>query len=160
MTIARGGLLQLVDTLHRRADKWGRTGAVYLLADPNGNPIAGNIARWPNGFESREEWVEFEIDASEHGGVVAHPVRAHVFRLPDGMRLLVGTDILERKRARIAPALRHALGRGLVRRARGVRRASVTAAACDAASRAIAATCETIMRGDLSQRLPVEAVAR
>ncbi len=41
---SRGGLLQLVATLHRRADGWGRTGAVYLLVESNGFPIAGNLA--------------------------------------------------------------------------------------------------------------------
>jgi signal transduction histidine kinase len=151
----RGGVLQLIDTLNRRADNWGRTGAVYLLADPNGNRIAGNIGRWPSEFDTSEEWVEFEIDASEHGGVVAHPVRAHLFRLPSGVRLLVGTDILERKR--LASRLRSAMiwGAGLcitlaalvsIGYSRGVRRRVS----------AIAATCDSIMRGDLSQRLQVE----
>src|ERR1044071_7491399 len=61
----RGGILQLIDTLNRRADSWGRTGAVYLLADPNGNRIGGNIGSWPREFDAAEgeEWVEFEIDA-------------------------------------------------------------------------------------------------
>lgn len=151
----RGGVLQLIDTLNRRADNWGRTGAVYLLADANGKRIAGNIASWPEEFGTGEEWVEFEIDASEHGGIVAHPVRAHLFRLPGGVRLLVGTDILERKR--LASRLRNAMlwGAGLcvglaalvsIGYSRGVRRRVS----------AIAATCETIMRGDLSQRLQIE----
>jgi signal transduction histidine kinase len=153
----RGGILQLIDTLNRRADSWGRTGAVYLLADPNGNRIGGNIGSWPREFDAAEgdEWVEFEIDASEHGGIVAHPVRAHLFRLPNGVKLLVGTDILER--ARLASRLRNAMlwGAGLcvtlatlvsLGYSRGVRRRV----------RSIAATCESIMRGDLSQRLRIE----
>jgi signal transduction histidine kinase len=151
----RGGVLQLIDTLNRRADNWGRTGAVYLLADPTGNRIAGNIGSWPTEFDTSEEWVEFEIDASEHGGVVAHPVRAHLFSLPNGVRLLVGTDILERKR--LATRMRYAMlwGAGLcvglaalvsLGYSRGVRRRVS----------AIATTCENIMRGDLSQRLRIE----
>jgi signal transduction histidine kinase len=151
----RGGTLQLVDTLNRRSDNWGRTGAVYLLADPDGNRIAGNIGRWPTEFNTSEEWVEFEIDASEHGGVVAHPVRAHLFRLPSGVRLLVGTDVLERKN--LASRLRSAMLWGAsmcvtlaalvsLGYSRGVRRRVS----------AIAATCNSIMRGDLSQRLRIE----
>lgn len=151
----RGGVLQLIDTLNRRADNWGRTGAVYLLADPNGNRIAGNIGSWPKEFDTTADWVEFEIDASEHGGIVAHPVRAHLFRLPSGVRLLVGTDILERKR--LATRMRYAMlwGAGLcvglaalvsISYSRGVRRRVS----------AIAATCENIMRGDLAQRLRIE----
>src|SRR5215204_1352238 len=46
----RGGLLQLIDALNRRADSWGRTGAVYLLADTEGNRIGGNIGSWPREF--------------------------------------------------------------------------------------------------------------
>jgi len=152
----RGGVLQLIDTLNRRADSWGRTGAVYLLADPEGNRIAGNIGSWPSEFDTSKEWVEFEIDASEHGGVVAHPVRAHLFRMPSGVRLLIGTDILERKR--LASRLRNAMfwGGGLcvtlgalvsVGYSRGVRRRVS----------AVAATCENIMRGDLTQRLRIES---
>jgi signal transduction histidine kinase len=153
----RGGLLQLIDTLNRRADSWGRSGAVYLLADADGNRIGGNIGSWPSEFNASEgqEWVEFEIDASEHGGIVAHPVRAHLFRLPNGVRLLVGTDILERKR--LASRLRNAMlwGAGLcvtlaalvtLVYSRGIRRRVS----------AIAATCENIMRGDLTQRLRIE----
>jgi signal transduction histidine kinase len=152
---ARGGLLQPVSTLHRRADSWGRTGAVYLLTERNGYPIAGNLAREPLRVHTYDEWIEFEIDASEAGGIVAHPVRAKVFELPGGRRLLVGTDILER--SRLASRLRTAMfwgggtsvllatliGLSYSRRVR--RRVS-----------AFAATCETIIAGDLSQRLPVE----
>jgi signal transduction histidine kinase len=151
----RGGMLQLIDTLNRRADNWGRTGAVYLLADTDGNRIAGNIGHWPVKLVAHGDWVEFEIDASEHGGIVAHPVRAHLFQLQDGARLLVGTDILERKR--LASRMRSAMlwGAGLcvglatlvsLGYSRGVRRRVSE----------IAATCESIMRGDLSQRLRIE----
>jgi signal transduction histidine kinase len=99
--------------------------------------------------------IEFEIDASEAGGVVAHPVRAQMFRLPGGRRLLVGTDILERRR--LAWRLRNAMFWGVgscvvlatlfgVFYSRRVRRRVA----------GIATTCATIMDGDLAQRLPVE----
>lgn len=153
---ARGGLLQLVTTLHRRADSWGRSGAIYLLTEANGYPIAGNLQGWPRDFDSYNDWIEFEIDASEAGGIVAHPVRAQVFRLPGNRRLLVGTDILERRR--LASRLRTAMFWGVgstvllatlfgVSYSRRIRRRV----------RAFAATCESIIAGNLSQRLPVEA---
>jgi signal transduction histidine kinase len=151
----RGGLPQLIETLHLRAGNWGRTGAVYLLVDPTGQRIAGNIAGWPRQIDANSAWIEFEIDASEHGGIVAHPVRAQVFRLPGGLTLLVGTDILERKR--LASRLRHALfwGIGLCLTlsvlvtyfySQRVRRRIA----------AVASTCDTIMSGELSERLDVE----
>lgn len=151
----RGGLPQLIETLHLRAGNWGRTGAVYLLVDPTGQRIAGNIAGWPRQIDANSSWIEFEIDASEHGGVVAHPVRAQVFRLPGGLTLLVGTDILERKR--LASRLRSAMywGTGLCLTlsvlvtylySQRVRRRIA----------AVASTCDTIMSGELSERLDVE----
>jgi signal transduction histidine kinase len=153
---ARGGLLNLAATLHRRADSWGRTGAVYLLAENNGFPIAGNLARWPRSLSRYNDWVEFEIDASEAGGVVSHPVRAQIIRLPGNRWLLVGTDILERRQ--LASRLRTAMFWGVgssvllatlfgISYSRRIRRRV----------RVIAATCESIMGGDLSRRLPVEA---
>src|SRR5688500_15778615 len=152
---ARGGLLNLAATLHRRDDIWGRTGAVYLLAENNGFPIAGNLARWPQYLSRYNDWVEFEIDASEAGGVVSHTVRAQIIRLPGNRWLLVGTDILERRQ--LASRLRTAMFWGVgtsvllatlfgISYSRRIRRRV----------RVIAATCESIMAGDLSRRLPVE----
>ncbi|MBM0103551.1 HAMP domain-containing histidine kinase [Steroidobacter sp. S1-65] len=152
---SRGGLLQLISTLHRRADGWGRTGAVYLLVESNGFPLAGNLARWPQVVSRYNDWVEFEIDASEAGGAVSHPVRAQIIRLPGNRWLLVGTDILDR--SRLASRLRTAMFWGVG--------ASVLLATLFGLSysrrirrrvRAVAATCESIMAGDLSRRLPVE----
>ncbi|HWK50357.1 MAG TPA: HAMP domain-containing sensor histidine kinase, partial [Steroidobacter sp.] len=152
---SRGGLLQLVATLHRRSDGWGRSGAVYLLVENNGFPIAGNLARWPQVVSRYNDWVEFEIDASDAGGAVAHPVRAQIIRLPGNRWLLVGTDILDR--SRLASRLRTAMFWGVG--------ASVLLATLFGLSysrrirrrvKAVAATCESIMAGNLSQRLPVE----
>lgn len=151
----RGGLLQLIATLNLRADSWGRSGAVYLLANSDGSRIAGNIANWPTRVDAGAEWMEFEIDASEHGGIVAHPVRARVFLLPGNRRLLVGTDILERKR--LASQLRSGIvwGIGLC-----VLLAILISYSYSQRVRrrvsAVANTCDTIMAGDLSQRLAIE----
>ncbi len=151
----QGGLLGLINTLYTRTDSWGRSGAVYLLSDAYGTRIAGNIAHWPERIDNGSRWIEFEIDASEHGVVVAHPVRAQAFRLPGGRRLLIGTDILERKR--LASRLSSAMwwGSGL-----SVALAALLGVAYSSRVRrrvgAIAVTCDNIMRGDLSQRLAIE----
>ena len=99
--------------------------------------------------------MEFDIDASEHGGVVAHPVRAQVFRLPAGRTLLVGTDILERKR--LASRLRSAMlwGIGLCL-ALAVLVTYLYSQRVRRRVAAVASTCDTIMGGDLSQRLAIE----
>lgn len=151
----RGGLLQLISTLNLRADSWGRSGAVYLLANTDGTRVAGNIASWPTRIDAYVDWIEFEIDASEHGGTVAHPVRARVFQLPGNRRLLVGTDILERKR--LASQLRSAMAWGI-----GLCVVLAILISFSYSQRvrrrvsAVATTCENIMKGDLSQRLAIE----
>lgn len=152
---SEGGVLQLIATLHGRADSWGRSGAVYLLVDPHGRRIAGNIGGWPTQIDAGDQWIEFEIDASEAGGIVAHPVRAQIFRLPAGRRLLVGTDILERKR--LASRLRSAMlsGTGLCL-ALSILVSYIYSQRVRRRVSAIAATCENIMTGELSQRLAVE----
>lgn len=151
----RGGLLQLVATLHRRSDNWGRTGAVYLLTESNGYPIAGNLAAWPREYVASGSWIEFEIDASDSGGMTKHPVRAQTFLLPGGRRLLVGTDILERRR--LASRLRTAMYWGV---GSSVALAALVGAIYSRRVRrrvaVIADTCRTIMNGNLEQRLPVE----
>lgn len=150
-----GGVLQLIATLRGRADSWGRSGAVYLLVDSQGRRIAGNIAGWPMQIDAGDQWIEFEIDASEHGGIVAHPVRAQIFRVPAGLRLLVGTDILERKR--LASRLRSAMlwGTGLCL-ALAVLVSYIYSQRVRRRVSAVAATCENIMTGELSQRLAIE----
>jgi hypothetical protein len=125
----RGGLLQLISTLNLRADSWGRSGAVYLLANTDGTRVAGNIASWPTRIDANQDWMEFEIDASEHGGTVSHPVRARVFQLPGNRRLLVGTDILERKR------LGDGVGHRSVRGARGTHQLQLQPACAPARER-------------------------
>jgi signal transduction histidine kinase len=151
----RGGILQLIENLHRRADNWGRTGAVYLLVDAQGHRIAGNIARWPLQISTGDKWIEFDIDASEHGGVVAHPVRAQSFRLPGGRALLVGTDILERKQ--LASRLRSAMVWGTALCiALAVLVTYLYSQRVRRRVAAVASTCDTIMAGELSERLAIE----
>ncbi|MFO1410245.1 MAG: HAMP domain-containing sensor histidine kinase [Steroidobacteraceae bacterium] len=148
-----GGLQTLVETLRRRTDSWGRTGAVYLLVDASGNRVAGNLSSWPEARPGADPWIEFELAAREHGAEVSHPVRAAVYAL-DSHHLLVGTDVSERRAfaARLRDAmlwstLLAALLSGLIgwwySRRVGAR------------VRAAAQACEQIISGDLARRLPV-----
>jgi len=148
-----GGLQSLIETLNRRTDSWGRTGAVYMLIDADGNRVAGNLSAWPPAAAAGAQWIEFDLQAREHGAEIDHPVRAGIDAF-DGHRLLVGTDVSER--------------RTFVRRLRQAMLWSVTLAALlsgligwwysrrvSARVRAAAAACEHIISGDLAQRLPV-----
>jgi hypothetical protein len=58
-------LMQLVATLRRRARQL-ESHRRRLPADRTERlPIAGNLAHWPYDFDSYDNWLEFEIDASE-----------------------------------------------------------------------------------------------
>lgn len=149
----KGGMQTLVETLRRRTDSWGRTGAVYLLIDADGNRVAGNLSAWPDAAPGADPWIEFELEASEHGVVVSHPVRAAVYTF-DSHHLLVGTDVSERRKfatrlraAMLWSTLLAALLSGLIgwwySRRVGAR------------VRAAAQACEQIISGDLARRLPV-----
>jgi signal transduction histidine kinase len=151
-----GGIAQVAATLRLRADSWGRTGAVFLLADDHFRPVAGNLTAWPREIVLRESaMVEFDIAAHERGESVTHPVEARIEHLANGYWLLVGADTSERvnvlRRFGLATAWGIALtalcvwllGSAYARRtARRVRD--------------YATTCETIMQGDLTQRLRVD----
>jgi len=149
-----GGLQRLVDVLDQRVDDWGRLGAVYLLLDPQGAQLAGNLSSWPHVLAPQGEWREFDISASEHGREVRHPVRAALVAL-DGNRLLVGTDLSERRRfmgrlrtttiwgIALTAALMALTGWWFSRRVAG-------------RVRGVAQACERIISGDLSRRLPLD----
>lgn len=150
-----GGLAGLADELTTRSDSWGRTGAVYLLVDGNLKKEGGNITAWPFNGVPAERWTEFSIEArASNDDLVRHPVRASVMLLPDGYRLLVGMDVSQQGRfiATFSQATLWGIGltvligvlfsrwlsRRLTRRVQGA-----------------AETCDAIVGGDLSRRLPV-----
>jgi signal transduction histidine kinase len=147
-----GGLKALVDTLNRRTDSWGRTGAVYLLVDAADRKIAGNLSGWPTEGSLQGGWLQFDIIARERNLDSYHPVRAEVYNLGH-YRLLVGTDISELRR--IARRLRDTTlwGIALAALLSGVigwwysRRMA-------ARVRLVAQTCEKIISDDPTQRLP------
>lgn len=151
------GLAALIAALDRRADSWGRMGAVYLLVDPELHRIAGNLSGWPPLHRPATgagpgEWLEFDILARERNETIDHPVRAEVVNLADGRRLMVGTDITERRRfvEQFRNAILWATGLTVILCAligvwysRGLNRRV----------RSISLSCERIISGDLSRRL-------
>jgi signal transduction histidine kinase len=130
---------------------------VFLMADEDFRPVAGNLSSWPRGVEAHggSEMVEFDISAHELGRSVLHPVEARIERLPNGYWLLVGADTSERQRvlrrfgiATLWGIALTALCVWLVGAAYARRTARRV--------RGYATTCDTIMKGDLTQRLHVE----
>jgi signal transduction histidine kinase len=148
-----GGLEQVAATLRLRSDSWGRTGAVFLLADRKLQPIAGNLTEWPRDVPAQSaELVEFDIDASERGAQVQHPVEARIEKLADGYWLLVGADTSERQAVLRSFGLATLWGIALTALAvwmLGAAYARRTARRV----RDFAVTGESIMHGDQTQRL-------
>jgi signal transduction histidine kinase len=151
---ARSGIAGVTDEINLRIDSWGRIGAVYMLADPSFERIAGNVTDWPFDGMPTERWPEFEIGTIEPGRRAVHPVRAAVRTLPGGDLLLVGTDISQGRRFADKFRIATLWGMGL----------STLAAALAGfwfsfrlARRVgeVASTCQSILAGEAGRRLPV-----
>jgi signal transduction histidine kinase len=151
---ARSGVPGVTDEINLRIDSWGRIGAVYMLADANFERISGNVTHWPFDGMPTETWPEFEIATIEPGRRAVHPVRAAVRTLPGGDLLLVGTDISQGRR--FADKFRFAT-------LAGIGLSTLVAALAGfwfsykLARRVgeVTSTCQRIMAGESSRRLPV-----
>jgi signal transduction histidine kinase len=151
----RQGLSGLADELSWRTDSWGRTGAVYLLVDANLVKEGGNLQGWPFNGIPTEQWTQFPIVARRGDDAeVTHPVRASISLLPDGHRLLVGIDVMQQRR--FADTFRYATlwGIGLTALA-GAIAAYFLSRKLTRRVQSVADTCDAIVGGDLSRRLPV-----
>ncbi|MCB1417951.1 MAG: HAMP domain-containing protein [Notoacmeibacter sp.] len=156
-----GGLPGLVRAVDRRARQPGAS--LFLIADPSGRILAGNVESLDPRILSKTGWTERPFaytrygerattEASEKGE--GHHALARVFALPNGLIMLVGRDLGEPERLRVV--VRRALTLALAMMAVGGfliwffvgRRALKRIDAVSSASR-------RIMGGDLDKRLPV-----
>ena len=152
---SRGGLVGLLRAIDRRARTPGAN--LYLIADPSGVVLAGNVAQIDPGLLSKQGWTNEPfgyLRFSEEGVEKSHRALANVSLLPNGMRLMVGRDLGEPERFRsiVQRSLSFALlmmgmgafliwffvGRSALKRMDGMSAAS-----------------QRIMDGDLTGRLPV-----
>jgi signal transduction histidine kinase len=90
------GIDGVAATIAQRAARNPRGHAVYLLADPRGRRIVGNLDRWPP-EAATPGWVDFMIEDPDLQGE-AYRARAQYVRLAGGFRLLVGRDVQEQLR--------------------------------------------------------------
>jgi signal transduction histidine kinase len=161
----RGGLQLLVRVIEQRSRQPGAN--LYLIADPNGRILSGNVESLDPGVLSTNGWTErpfsyvrYGEGAGERanqpntGRVTEHRAIAVVLRLPNQLILLVGRDLGEPERFRLV--VRRSLMFALGTMGLGAlliwyfvgRRALKRIDNISAASR-------RIMGGDLSGRLPV-----
>jgi signal transduction histidine kinase len=91
----RPTLLQAI--VEERAAAEPNRRSIYLLVDPAGRVVAGNLDRLPAEPADGASFVRFEVQVSENGRQLpkAHAAMAKVVELGGGGRLLVGRDVQE-----------------------------------------------------------------
>ncbi|MCZ2203843.1 sensor histidine kinase [Bartonella sp. A05] len=153
-----GGLPLLIRTIDHRSRQPGAF--LYLVTDPVGRVLAGNVARIELGLLQHGGFVSDSLLYSrfgESGTMSKHRALAIVVDLPNAMKLLVGSDLDEPER--FAAVIRKAVMIALVAMVGGAlliwffvgRRALQRIDHVTAAS-------QRLMGGDLSERLPVSGV--
>jgi signal transduction histidine kinase len=150
----RSGTRGIVGELDLRASTFSRINAVYLLTDSEGFVIAGNLPAWPVMSGGAGPWVEFEIELREGGRETGRTVRAMVMQPGPGLRLLVGTDLSDRRDLGQRFAVAAGIGTLLVTLLAlgiGYRQSRRILARVEAVSR----SCKEIVAGNLAGRLPL-----
>jgi signal transduction histidine kinase len=152
------GLSGLVQIVAARSAGDRGDGMMYLVADPSGTPLAGNIAAWPAGVPTHTGRLSFTTEARVKGRVETHPAQGTLFVIPGGYRLLVGRDISDADafRDRVKTTL---LWAGLV--VLGVGLLGGTAMSRNLLRRVeqVNRTSERVMAGDLSDRVPLDGTS-
>lgn len=101
-----GGLSRLVRVVSQRSRQPGAY--LYLLTDPNGRPLAGNVESLEPGVLETDGWTERPFSYRRYGDannqaqtVDGHRAIAQVVRLPNTMIILVGRDLGEPEQFRL-----------------------------------------------------------
>jgi signal transduction histidine kinase len=150
------GLERLRQVILQRSEAQPQRAIVYLLTDPFGQPMAGNLPGWPAVAPGPEGWLTFTMDVAPDGATVEQRrARAQGFELAGGFRLLVGRDVEER--LQIQALIKQALGWGLAfTLLLGLAGGFLTSRGMLGRVDAINRTTSRIMAGDLSQRIPIK----
>jgi signal transduction histidine kinase len=151
LVLSRSDFIELIE---QRSQDQDVRGAVYLMVDPQMRPVAGNVPAWPKEADSQGKWMQFKVSVPFGDETREHEMRAKSFAVPGGYRMLVGHDVQERQDvkslmmrgliAAVVATMLLGLGGGFWMGRRILAQAG-----------AISAVATQIMRGDLSQRLPV-----
>ncbi len=109
----RGGIAGLVRSIDRRGRQPGAY--LYLVADPAGRIVAGNVQSIEIGVLQNEGWIERPITYERYGegnDPQTHTAIARVIVMPNGIRVMVGRDLGEPEQVRLVVrrALMAALG--------------------------------------------------
>jgi signal transduction histidine kinase len=124
--------------------------ALYVLALPTLQPIAGNLSAWPVDKTPDDGWLVFTL--KDRAGVTM-AARARAYTLTGGMRLLVGRDLRDRDAfvRRLGIAMAWAVAGTLVL---GIGGATLLARRALRRVEIVASSLDRIIDGDLAARLP------
>ena len=139
----------LVQVINSRLEAYPDGDAIYLIADGDGNPMVGNLEKWPELQLIEDDWVTFLHREADGESV---QVRARLFAPQAGVSMLIGRKVraLDQLAALadrtlfwgLGITLALALAGGLLMSENVLRRVGQ-----------INATSRRIMAGDLSQRM-------
>ena len=151
LVLSRSDFIELVEQRSQDPDV---RGAVYLMVDPQLRPVAGNVPAWPKIAADQGKWIQFKVSVPFGDETRVHEMRAQRFPLPNKYQMLVGHDVQERQ------DVKNLMMRGLIAAVvltmlLGLGGGFWMGRRILAQAGAISAVATQIMRGDLSQRLPV-----
>jgi signal transduction histidine kinase len=145
-----GGVPALAGAIRTRLSDAVDGDGIYLLLDPLGNQIIGNLDRWPKGLTQTATWYQLPVSRKREASVAL--LRAYT--MPNGDQLLVGRDVRARTELRnvLRDGLLWALG---LMFALGILGALLIRSLFRRMIRDISMTTRAIARGDLARRIPL-----
>jgi signal transduction histidine kinase len=147
-----GGLETLIQVIKARTNAPGAS--IYVIAESDGTPLAGNVSTIPAELLNSRGRVPFHYRRPSPDEMKPRLGVAQVIQLPDGKILVVGRDIEDSRHLTRIVANAFVWGVGLVALAGvlgGVLLARIVLRRIDA----VTSTSRTIIGGDLSQRIPL-----
>ncbi|WP_458136053.1 sensor histidine kinase [Komagataeibacter sp. NFXK3] len=157
-----GGLPTLALTIEDRLEQNLDDDAIYLVIDPQGNYLTGNVSAWPARVEHTDRWYNLPDTraglrgmAQLHGYNLPGTAQTHTEgQLDSGYRLLVGRDV------RARGILRHLLTDSLLWAWVMVTLLAISGAVLvhrifRRMVKTVARTTSAIAHGDLSRRMPL-----
>ena len=152
---AQRGLSGLIQIVAARSAGESGGAAVYLVTDPEGKPLVGNIAAWPGGVPIRNGWLSFGLERNIGGHLETRPALGRLLAIRGGYRLLVGRDISDAAtfRSQVRSAL---LWGGLIVLCVGLLGGTVMSRNMLRRVEQVNRTSERVITGNLSDRVPVQ----
>ncbi|MGC2202062.1 MAG: HAMP domain-containing sensor histidine kinase [Stellaceae bacterium] len=155
---AQRGLSGLIQIVAARSAGDAGGAMIYLVTDPYGRPLAGNIAGWPAGVPTHSASLSFALERTVNGQREIHSARGRLFTIPGGYRLLVGRDIADAAafRNQVRTTL---LWAGLIALGIGVAGGTVMSRNLLRRVEQVNRTSERVMAGNLSDRIPLRGTS-